>query len=166
MIHRTWKLIETLKKCNNAVGYGAEVGVQFGKNAYGMLKAHPQLRLLLVDSYDASVWTHYSRTVQQGKDYAMSVLSPFADRTQWLIMPSVDAAKHVENGCLDYVFIDAGHFYDDVKSDIEAWLPKIKPGGVMAGHDYSRRFRGVQHAVDERFGAKRERWGDLWWVKL
>lgn len=50
---------------------------------------------------------------------------------------------------LDFVFIDAGHSYKEVKEDIEAWLPKVKYGGWLAGHDYnSVSFPGVKKAVD------------------
>jgi SAM-dependent methyltransferase len=53
-----------------------------------------------------------------------------------LKMPSVDAAVKFKDASLDFVFIDAGHEYDAVKQDIQAWYPKVKPGGILAGHDY------------------------------
>ena len=37
---------------------------------------------------------------------------------------------------LDFVFIDGNHEYDFVFSDIKNWLPTVKCGGVLAGHDY------------------------------
>ena len=63
-------------------------------------------------------------------------------------MDSVEAAKRVEDGSLDFVFIDGDHSYDGCKRDIAAWTPKVKLGGWIGGHDYSERW-GVKRAVDE-----------------
>jgi predicted O-methyltransferase YrrM len=49
---------------------------------------------------------------------------------------SAKAARHFEDGSLDFVFVDAGHFEADVMRDIHAWWPKLKPGGVLAGDDF------------------------------
>lgn len=49
----------------------------------------------------------------------------------------------------DMVFIDGAHEYEPVKADIEFWLPRIKPGGLICGHDYWEWFPGVRAAVDE-----------------
>lgn len=53
---------------------------------------------------------------------------------------------------MDLVFIDADHRYEAVKADIAAWAPKVRPGGVMAFHDYLI-FEGVTRAVRESFPA-------------
>jgi hypothetical protein len=49
--------------------------------------------------------------------------------------PSVDAAALFDDGSLDAVFVDGSHIYSDVLADIDAYLPKIKNGGIMFGHD-------------------------------
>mgnify|MGYP001558848937 CR=1 FL=1 len=49
---------------------------------------------------------------------------------------SIEAAKDFENGSLDAVYIDAEHDEDSVREDIKAWRPKIKPGGILSGHDF------------------------------
>jgi hypothetical protein len=70
-----------------------------------------------------------------------------------LKISSLDAVKKFRDESLDFVFIDASHEYEDVKKDIEAWLPKVKPGGILAGHDYhgdeNDWFPGVKQAVNE-----------------
>lgn len=48
---------------------------------------------------------------------------------------SVEAAKDYRDESLDVVFIDACHTYQCVHDDINAWMPKVKPGGFIAGHD-------------------------------
>jgi len=64
---------------------------------------------------------------------------------------SVDLSKRFEDGYFDFVFIDANHEYEAVKADITAYLPKVKPGGVLAGHDYHPVEHEVKRAVDELF---------------
>lgn len=54
------------------------------------------------------------------------------------------------DGELDVVYIDAEHEYNAVKSDIAKWLPKVKSGGVICGHDYTTA-PGVFRAVNEKF---------------
>lgn len=49
----------------------------------------------------------------------------------------------------DFIFIDGGHEYNQVCRDIDGWLPKVKSGGMLAGHDYNS--PGVERAVKERF---------------
>jgi hypothetical protein len=66
-------------------------------------------------------------------------------------MKSVEAAKLYKDKSLDVVFIDANHSYESVRDDIEAWLPKVKMGGIIAGHDYTLNWPGVLQAVNEKF---------------
>ena len=62
------------------------------------------------------------------------------------------AANFFEPKSVDFVFIDADHDYLSVKKDIEAWLPKIKNGGIISGHDYEE--PSVNKAVKEIFGSQ------------
>jgi len=64
---------------------------------------------------------------------------------------SWEMANNFEDGSVDFVFIDADHAYESVKKDIEAWLPKVKNGGYLSGHDYASHAPGVISAVNEKF---------------
>lgn len=68
----------------------------------------------------------------------------------------------------DFVFIDGGHEYAEVKRDIEHWLPLVKPGGILSGHDYTDLSHpGVKQAVDEIFGDKKKAGnGSIWYVEI
>lgn len=85
-----------------------------------------------------------------------------------LRMASVEAAKNFGDLSLDFVFIDAAHDYDSVSADIRAWLPKVKVGGMIAGHDHSH--PPIQRALKEQIPSaaryKPKNKGDSWfWVK-
>jgi len=65
-------------------------------------------------------------------------------------LPSVEAAAQFNDASVDFVFIDADHSYDAVRADIRAWRPKLRAGGLLAGHDYDR--AEVRRAVADELG--------------
>lgn len=48
---------------------------------------------------------------------------------------SFEVAHQFDDGYFDVVFIDADHEYDGFKKDVDAWLPKVRKGGTICGHD-------------------------------
>lgn len=81
-------------------------------------------------------------------------------------LPSNIAALQFEDRSLDFVFIDAGHTYEDVKKDIITWLPKLRENAIMAGHDYlDANFPGVRQAVDELLPDAEEYLPFSWFLK-
>lgn len=64
---------------------------------------------------------------------------------------SFDRIKEFEDNSVDFAFIDANHTYEFVSRDIAAMIPKMKRGGVLAGHDYNLSHPGVIQAVNEAF---------------
>jgi predicted O-methyltransferase YrrM len=61
--------------------------------------------------------------------------------------PSLEAAAMFEDQFFDMIWIDGSHDYDNVKADIMAWRPKLKPDGFMCGDDYQA--EGVKKAYHE-----------------
>lgn len=79
---------------------------------------------------------------------ARNVPDPFVEAI-W--MPSLEAAATFGDDSVDLVYLDADHRYEAVRADIAAWWPKVKPGGLLMGHDYGPGSPGVMRAVEERF---------------
>lgn len=66
---------------------------------------------------------------------------------------SVAASGRFADRSIDLLYLDGGHTYEDVRADLEAWWPKVRPEGTVLGDDYGA-FAGVVEAVDE-FAAAR-----------
>lgn len=65
-------------------------------------------------------------------------------------MLSWEGSDLFEDETVDYLMIDAGHDYQSVKLDLNAWWPKIKSGGMMGGDDFANHHdNGVKKALDE-----------------
>jgi len=66
-------------------------------------------------------------------------------------MPSLEASEEFEDEFFDFIFLDAAHDYDNVKRDLEVWLPKLKKRGVFGGHDFHlhKDYFGLRKAVLE-----------------
>lgn len=146
----------------------AEIGVFAGDLSRRLLARCPDLNLLMIDS-----WANTSDGYKDSQDYhatlsadaqekffqlAANVTAPFQDRRTIMRMDSKDAAQAIPDHSLDLAFIDADHSYEGCKSDLEAYWPKVKPGGIISGHDYANddwKFGPmVKRAVDEFAAAK------------
>jgi predicted O-methyltransferase YrrM len=145
-----------------------EVGVQEAIHAEAMASVLPLGTLYLVDHYAPYQEPGYQpNTAEKQNAYraiAETRMKPFGDKTPFMVMTSVDAAAQFQDDSLDYVYIDGHHA--DAKTDIAAWWPKVKKGGILGGHDYTYYFPCVQKAVNEFVGkelALRFEEED-WWV--
>lgn len=64
-------------------------------------------------------------------------------------MESMHAARLIEDDSLDFCYIDGDHRFDGVMMDLICWARKVRPGGIVAGHDYYRfREAGIVPAID------------------
>eukprot|EP00400_MALV-I_sp_L67-5_P000855 gene855-953_t len=84
---------------------------------------------------------------------ATNRLSEFGDKVTQYRSLSLEAAEKVENDSLDFVFIDGDHSRKEVYNDVIAWTPKLKKGGILAGHDlFNPAFEGVYAAIQDLAG--------------
>jgi hypothetical protein len=79
---------------------------------------------------------------------------------------SVDAAREYKQRSVHCVYVDADHSYEGVAADLDAWYPKIRIGGYIAGHDYHAGFPGVMKAVNERFAGVQTFPDSSWLVRV
>ena len=63
--------------------------------------------------------------------------------------PSTEAASRLEPESVDRVFLDASHDRASVAEDLRVWSERLRPGGILAGHDYAEKHPEVRAAVDE-----------------
>jgi predicted O-methyltransferase YrrM len=120
-----------------------EIGVFQGGNALRLLKLNLE-RLYLVDPY--KTYNQYKADkiayVQAQLDEAQNIMRerisnhPLKDKVTIIIKDSIEGSKEFEDEFFDYVYIDGNHSYGSVQKDLEAWYPKVKKGGFLAGHDY------------------------------
>lgn len=154
VINPAWKRGEFIAFCAKKLGwtFGAELGLWEGVTTEHLLRECPSLSMIGVDLWRAQPgnpgpegyegWDHdqHERTCRHR-------CSRFGDRA-WIIKDwTVNAARRVTDTSLDFVFIDADHSEQGCRADIEAWLPKIRPGGWIMGHDIN--WPGVKAAVDD-----------------
>lgn len=126
-----------LAKYFNKKGFrvGAEIGVADGRYSEILCQEIPGLKLYAID-----LWAPYKdcwrtqKTQDVAYDQAVEKLSKY-DVEIWR-EKSIESSLKIEDGSLDFVFIDGGHTFDDVMLDILLWTDKVKKGGIVALHDY------------------------------
>jgi len=146
---------------------GAEIGTWEGQNAAAFLENNPRLALVAVDMWDLHSLQPDSEYVNQGSDKIARLLKnakvgqqayqrtlrateKYEERCTLTRSSSEEAASAMPDRSLNFAYIDADHTERGCRSDIRLWLPKIKDGGYLAGHDYLvSRFPGVTNAVNE-----------------
>ena len=130
---------------------GAEIGVNKGHFSkwlcYKMRRNKP--KLFLIDPYKS--YKEYSEYLDQNEmdflyEQAQKRLAPF--NCEFVKKMSMEAIKDFNDNSLDFVFIDGNHDFRYVVDDIDEWSKKVKPGGIISGHDYSGYMFQVREAVD------------------
>ena len=122
---------------NNNLKIGAEIGVRTGRTSFHLLNENPSLIMYCIDK---DISQFYNDAVQ----------NRYGDRIKVFEVDSRTPPDFVEDGSLDFYFIDASHTYKNVVKDIQAWTPKLKPDGWMIGHDID--YPSVDKAVKDTIG--------------
>lgn len=141
----------------NLSGKGAEIGVQEGVFSKTLRSEWKGEELYLIDrwKYSEDYKDIANVSDEKQKEFYLSVVEKFADdRSVHIIRKdSLAAAEQFPDGYFDWIYLDADHSFEGCSRDLEAWYPKIKTGGILAGHDYLEGVFpggvfGVKSAVD------------------
>lgn len=170
---KRWEVLTNLLK-NRPHSFGIEVGVNIGNNITRLAPNLPNLKTVIgVDPYNEPPATKWGR-IDNYLIFLNELQSTPQLKISYLKMPSEEASNLFQKEVFDFVFIDGDHLYESVKTDIKVWLPKVKPGGIMAGHDYrkghykTKQKWGVVEAVTESFKYTHKvhlEDDHVWWVK-
>jgi len=115
---------------------GAEIGVAEGHHAKVLCEANPGMKLHCVDIWERYEGYREYGWIEQSFREAMDRLAPL--NTVIHKQFSMDAVKEFADNSLDFVYIDGAHDFLHVAQDLCVWTRKVKPGGIVFGHDYKR----------------------------
>lgn len=145
----------------------AEIGSWVGESALAMIEGLGKrpATIYCIDTWQGNQAEDNTREAvdalgsQAVFDQFLANVAPYMEKNEALqtIVPiavtSAEAAKLLKLHSFDLVFIDADHAAESCREDIQAWLPRVAPGGILCGHDYGcDLYPGVKQVVDEIFG--------------
>lgn len=164
---KTWKEIDGWFTENDARNYQlivgqytggnfAEVGTWKGRSFASVLPTlltYAYKNIYVIDTWKSTNESQYDevKTVDVFDQFTNNMRRlGFTSLYTPVVLDSVSASKTFDDEFFDVVFIDADHSYDAVNRDIKHWLPKVKKGGILCGHDINH--YEVRNAVVDNFG--------------
>jgi hypothetical protein len=158
---KTRKEFPQLLNSLNLIGEGAEIGVYKADYSKVILDAWKGRKLFLIDPWQYQGRSMDKSDVEQTEQNqihkeAREKMKPFKGRVSFIREKSHYASFAFGRDELDFVYLDACHDYRSVWQDLEDWWPKVKEGGIVAGHDYKnscvrKNLVEVKRAVDDYF---------------
>jgi hypothetical protein len=129
---------------------GVEIGVYKGEYSEILCKANPNLALYSVDPWSlGSFSTMIKGKIQTQDDYDLICANTrrrlYSYNCAVIRDYSVNVAKDFADNSIDFVYIDGNHDFQNCTNDIVEWSKKVKPGGIISGHDYGWWFRRDIH---------------------
>lgn len=143
---------------------GVEIGTDQGEYAEVLFKTIPNLKLSCVDPWKAEAYEKGEQP-ESGENQEFFdkryeethlrlnslLLSLNASKGFIFRETSMEALRHFQDDSLDFVYIDGNHDFLNVTQDLHYWLKKVRPGGIISGHDYVRypfkKYNHVKKAV-------------------
>jgi hypothetical protein len=143
MTENRFDLVKILKD-KNLNNIGVEIGVAFGNFSDAILEKAQFQKFYSIDPWceisGDTIYSDGSPCILEYQDAVynnvVSLLSKYGDRSEIIRDFSHNASKKFEDESIDFIYIDGSHKKEDVTLDLESWYPKLKIGGLCAGHDY------------------------------
>lgn len=128
---------------------GVEIGVDTGWFSDRILRGCSVRRLYSIDPWGAAVKWEGNRATDTEYIFALNLLKHHWPRSSIIKAEALVALCLFEDESLDFVYIDSSHEYEATLQEMRAYWPKIRSGGLLAGHDYSDIAQSVVAAVDQ-----------------
>ena len=128
---------------------GAEIGVANGVYSKQLCRANPRMKFYGIDAWE-TYGNYGDYSAETLALYYDEVKKYFASFPNYEIIKesSMDAVNRFEDNSLDFVYIDANHTEPFITQDIAEWSKKVRPGGIVSGHDY---IKGIKAENGTRF---------------
>ena len=159
---------------------GAEIGVCRGVHAKMLALANPEATIYCIDPWE--VYDEYE------EPYTPELMAECYEETKQRLAGtncvivrkfSMNAVLDFEDGSLDFVYIDGNHEFQHVTNDIAEWSKKVRKGGIVSGHDFTRYKRNPKtchvkevvgawayaHKIKPWFVARGDHGSTWFWVK-
>ena len=147
-----------VEKCPDH-GHIIEVGSWKGRSsvflAVEIINSNKQIKFDCIDTWLGTINDAYhSVSIKRENNKLFELFLNNIEPVKHVITPikssSLKASSLYRDESIDMIFLDADHSYEAATLDIEAWLPKVKKNGILAGHDYiNHLYPGVKRAVDD-----------------
>ncbi len=167
---RRWDVLSSFIITQNYRTF-VEVGCKSGRTTGHILKTVPDSRVIAIDPWianpapkngdttreDYEKWDfekierEFWENVGENKDRCTMLRKTSEEAAEFDIFDMDYPSGTNPNPPIDLIFIDALHDYESVKQDIGLWWPKVRMGGILAGHDFNHQWPGVERAVAESF---------------
>jgi len=113
-------------------GVVAELGVDTGIFSESILRICKPKKLHLVDVWATQEYSQTKRILVEEK-FKEEIESGIVEINLGL---SVDVGARFKNDYFDWIYVDTNHSYQTTINELETWRPKVKEGGIIAGHDF------------------------------
>jgi len=143
---------------------GAEIGVDKAGFSRQILEGTKIEKYICIDTWQDDFGSDYkpeyynkdgnvrfNEARENIKAFIGNFEKPWEDsgRAIMLRFASVVAASKIMDGSLDFCYIDGDHSLEGIYDDIKAWIPKVKIGGIISGHDYKD---GPKSGINDYWG--------------
>lgn len=171
---KRWDVLAALIN-ENGYRTGIEIGVKSGRNIDETLCLCPGFVWHAIDPWDFTPdYRHWPASHHHRHEIRFNAVMARWPGQVFKHKTTSSRVHHLfDDASVDIVFLDGDHSYSGVNQDINLYLPKVRPGGIISGHDYGNPDKanhvlaGVKKAVDALFPQGVNTAGDhVWWVKV
>jgi Methyltransferase domain len=139
-----------------------EIGSYMGESSVIFAKQFPNAKIICIDpwenNYDPNDWASSSDLNEAEEQFNLRMK----------MYPNIEKRKGYSTDFeipFDFIYIDGIHTYEGVLTDILHWIPFVKQGGIIGGHDYHPSWNGVIEAVNKTLGNPDKIYEDFSWIK-